>query len=307
MTSAIDLIGQGLARILLVGFPGAGKTGALACLANAGFKLRVMAFDKLANMAPMILHTKPECRSNIDIIPFEDKLRFGQKFTEPDGLPEAFSKAHKALDHWYSVGVDGEKVDLGRSKTWGPDHVLVLDSLTSMGRASMRRVQSMLNRTPLNTQDRDYGLAMGEQEAFIEKVTSDYNNFHVIVIAHLKIVGPKDIRKGDSDITKELKEREVDLVSTRLYPSALGKALPPVIAGHFSTTLLVETKHTRKGVQRVIRTVPRPELDLKIPAPNMPDEFDISDGLLKVFEALTGGVDQCLSQPETEGETSDVG
>jgi len=307
MTSATELAELGLARILLVGYPGAGKTGSLACLLNAGFKMRVLAYDKMANMAPLIMNTKPEFLPNLDIISCEDNLRYGQKFAEPDGLPEAFVKGHGALVKWVSVNPKtGEKTDLGASKKWGADTVVVLDSLTSMGRAAMRKAQPLMNRTPLNTRDSDYGFAMVEQEAFVERLTASDNGFHVIVLAHLKIVGPKDVRKGEEDVTRILKEREVDLVSTRLYPSALGKVLPPVIAGHFSTTLLMESSFDNRGrAKRMIRTLPRPELDLKVPAPDLPSELDISDGLLKVFEALTGGVDRCLS-PTEEGDTTNV-
>src|SRR5690349_24883302 len=39
-----------------------GKTGALVALANAGLKLRVLAYDKAANFQPLLNYTKPEVR-----------------------------------------------------------------------------------------------------------------------------------------------------------------------------------------------------------------------------------------------------
>src|SRR3990167_7269492 len=134
MANAADLIEEIPARVLLLGTPGSGKTGSLACLANAGFKLRVLAFDKRANMVPLLMYTKTEYRKNIDILFFEDKLRAGQRFIEPIGVPSAFRLAYLAMDHWkYTTGE--HEIDLGASRDWGLDTVVVLDSLTAMGQA----------------------------------------------------------------------------------------------------------------------------------------------------------------------------
>lgn len=273
------------ARVLLLGYPGAGKTGSLACLANAGFKLRVLDFD--GNLKPLLQFTRPECRANIDILSFEDRTRQGPKYIEPVGIPEAFANALRAMDHWKYKEEDGTEVDLGHSRDWGLDTIVVLDSLTSMGQAAFRRAMVLQNKTPGNITDQVWGLAMNEQEAFIEKLTSTQNGHHVIVLSHLVMVGPKEIRKGDDEITKGIKETLADLIPTRLYPSALGQKLPPKIGAHFPCTLLLETEVRQKQVRHVIRSLPRPELDLKLPAVEALDGVAVEDdGMLKVFKAL---------------------
>jgi len=289
MANAKDLKKSRPARIMLVGYPGTGKTGALACLANAGYKLRVLDFD--GNLEPLLLFTEDDSLENIDILSFHDELRGGLKSIEPKGRPDAFAEALKAMDHWKYTDGDGNDVDLGRSKDWGPDTVVVLDSLTSMGRAAMRRAMSFLNKTPLNRTDQTWGFAMQEQEAFIEKLASPMNKHHVIVTAHLKMLGPKEVRKGDNDVTIKAKEEAAELVPTRLFPSALGRALPPQIGGHFPTLLLVEPKFYGSKVKRVIHTLPRPELDLKVPAPDLPATVPIEDGLVTIFNKLKGETD----------------
>ncbi len=278
------------ARILLLGYPGSAKTGALACLANADYKLRILDYD--GNLEPLLLYTDPDKLKNIDVIQLEDKLRSGPQFIEAAGIPTAFSKGVQMMMHWkYTDPDSGEEVDLGiPSKDWGPDTILVIDSLTSMGKASKRRAQKMMNKTPLNTTQQVWGLAMEDQEAFCEITTRPSNKFHVIMIAHLKMIAPPDATKGDTDLTKDLKERAADLIPTRIYPSALGQALPPEISGHFPTVLLADWEVRGKDkVRRFIRTVPKTELDLKCPVKDMPAEIDLSDGLLKVIEALTKG------------------
>lgn len=277
MSNAADISRSMPVRILLMGNPGAGKTGSLACLANAGFKLRVLAFDKESNMMPLLLHTRPECRANIDILFFEDRMRAGQRFIEPIGVPSAFADAIKAMTNWPG---------LGASKDWGPETVVVLDGITSMGTASMRRAMAMANKTPLNRTQQVWGFAMDDQDNFIELMVSNANRFHFIALSHTKMIGPKDVTNSDDDLSKTIKQQAADLVETRLYPSALGRELPRNIARHFPCALLIESEFKGKTVRRVIRTVQRPELDLKVPASSLADSLPIEDGLLTVFRAL---------------------
>lgn len=289
MVSAVDLAENLAARVMILGYPGSGKTGALCCLADAGYKLRVIDFD--GNYQSLLKFSKPESLKNIDIVTLEDKMRGGPKCVETSGIPTAFADGLRLAGHWkYKHPLTGEEIDLGATKDWGPDHVLVIDSGTGCGRAAFRRTVAVQNRNPMNTRDSDWGLAMGDQDRFMEMLTSTQNRFHVVVNFHLKIIGPKDVRKGDSDLTKELKEAVAQLVSHRLFPSALGHALPQTIAEHFPTVLLAESECRHGKVKRKLITLPRPELDLKVPAPELPPVLPLESGLLTVFEALTGGV-----------------
>ena len=63
-------------KMLLIGDPKAGKTGACASLANdLGLKLRVANFD--GNIGPLLEYARPEARSLIDIEVFTEKMRWG--------------------------------------------------------------------------------------------------------------------------------------------------------------------------------------------------------------------------------------
>lgn len=283
-------------RLMIVGYPGTAKTGMIASIANAGYKIRMIDYD--GNSQSLLAYTNPDKLANIDIVYLEDKMRNGERFIETTGIPTAFRAGLDLMDEWKYKEPDGTQINLGRSKDWGCDTVVVLDSLTSMGLASFRRQQSLSNKTPLNTTEQVWGLAMAQQEAFIEKLTSETNNFHVIVIAHLKIVGPKDLRKEDEDITKAIKAEMQELIPNRLFPSALGKALPPVIGGHFP--LLIEAANDFKAgkVERVIRTIPRPELDLKVPSKVSFDKANVSDGLAKIFAELAPPLASCGATKE---------
>lgn len=286
MTNAANLVRTLPVRCLLLGHPGAGKTGALAPLLNAGFKMRMLDFD--GNLEPLLQFTDPGKLSNLDVLHFEDKMRLGSGFMEPVGIPTAFKNALNALDNWvYEEG--GEKIDLGCSKDWGPDTIVVVDSLTKMGDAAFRRAQKMLNKNPTNTTQQVWGLAMAEQLAFVERLTSTSNRHHTIVLAHMKIIAPKDSGKGDSELTEDLKKRMAEVVPTRYYPRALGYELPQTIGGEFSTALVMETEYVGMKARRYLKSIPSELLDLKIPAPNFPAKLDIADGMLTVFKALSPG------------------
>lgn len=279
-------------RMMIVGYPGTAKTGMIASLANAGYKIRMMDFD--GNSQSLLAYTDKDKLSNIDIVYLEDKMRNGERFIETTGIPTAFRAGLDLMDEWKYKEPDGTLISLGRSRDWGCDTVLVLDSLTSMGLASFRRQQSLSNKTPLNTTEQVWGLAMAQQEAFIEKITSETNNFHVVVLSHLKIVGPKDLRKEDEDITKEIKKEMQELIPNRLFPSALGRALPPVIGGHFPILIEATNEFKANSVNRVIRVVPRPELDLKLPSKISFDKASVSDGLIRIFKELAPPLEACL-------------
>ena len=274
---------------IIAGYPGSGKTGSLACLANAGFKLRIISFDKMANIAPLEQHTKPECLDNIDALFFEDQLSDSSKFIGVKGLPTAFADAFRAMDKW-AYKEDGVEVDLGRSRDWGPDTVVVLDNLTSMGEAGFRRAMAALGKTSLNTTQQLWGLAMKDQAAFLERAMSNKNQFHFIALSHLKMVGPKDLAKDDDALTKELKERAADLIPTRLYPTALGQELPRNISGQFSTAIEAERQVDRLGKEkRVLKTVSGAEFDSKVPTrKSLPATLPVEDGLLTILEAVCG-------------------
>ncbi len=278
---------------MIVGFPKSAKTGSLAALANAGFKLRIIDFD--GNLEPLLTFVKPEYLGNIDAVTLQDDKKAAVNTLEQKGKPSAYMQAFRLMDEWKYTDEDGTEVNLGRSKDWGPDTVLVLDTLTSMGDAAFANVLFRNNRNSSNTRDSDWGAAMADQDAFIDRLTSPSNRFHVLALAHLKLVGASDVRSGDTDLTKELKERTADLIPTRYYPSALGKQLPPLIGRHFPTLLLAESVPTRTGVKYTLNAIPRKELDLGMPAAEIPTDMTVGDGLVKVFEALTPGIKWCLS------------
>jgi hypothetical protein len=285
MTNASKMIDERLARVLVVGFPGSAKTGGLASLANAGFKIRMLDFE--GNNEAFLAHVKPEFLQNIDICYLKDEMHDSSSGLAVRGVPTAFRRALKLMDHWKYTDKDDEVVDLGHSKDWGRDTIVVLDSLTAMGERAMEAALSKTNRTILNRSDGVWGYAMAEQQHFIDKLTSRLNNHHLIVISHLVMIGPKDVRKGENPVTEKIKEQLADLIDTRYYPSALGWKLPQQIGGAFSTIVRAEAIAKGNSIVYRLRTMPRKELDLKVPAASIPTDLDLAaDGMLRLFKSI---------------------
>lgn len=283
-------------RMLILGYPGNMKTGSLACLADAGFKLRVLNYG--GNPESLIKFTKPENRKNIDVVTFEDPIAQAGATLGLAKPPTAFIDGFRMLDQWRYPDPDGDEIvpakevggktiperrytNLGASKDWGPDHITILDGLTGQGEAAFSRAMSIMNKTPLNRSQPMWGLAIDEQLKFIKKLLSQSNRHHVIVISHIKMIGPKDIERDDSDLTKEIKERAASMVPTRMYPKALGWELPQSIAGEFPTVIQLE--------QGKITVEPRKEIDLKVPVLDRAILKGLKvqeGGLLTIFKAL---------------------
>lgn len=271
-------------RIMLIGYPKSGKTGALACLANAGYNLRVLSFDGAYD--PLLVYTEPDKLANIDIATLKDRLKpaTSKSVTQVRSNPRAFVQAMELIDGWKYQDGD-ETVDLGDATSWGTDTVLVIDNLTDMGEAAFNFLLALRDRTGRSKRRKDWGDAMAEQDQFCQIVTSDAIGCHVIMLSHIKMVGPEDYGDDDDEETKERKNAKADVVPFRLYPSALGRELPPRIHRHFPIMLRVETRDVGGGrpVRRVITAVPRPDIDAGAPILGLTGDLPQDTGLLEVF------------------------
>ena len=273
-------------KVMIVGYPGGGKTGSLTSLPPAGYELRII--NMKGNPDPLFAFLDKKYWPMVDIVNVEDKLKAGAKRIATPGAPTAFNTALSLMDHWtYTDPETGEVVDEGKPDDWGPKKILVLDTMTALGRACMRRQCFMTNRVEKGPRPRDWLSAQGDQDACMEILTSQAKACPVIVIAHLKLIGPKETETDDDAATKEVKAKAVEVVPFRLFPSALGRALPPTIAEHFGTCLLAELDTDRKPYKRVLRTISTDNLDLKTPVAKAPVTLPLESGLATIFEALT--------------------
>lgn len=269
-----------------LGYPGAGKTGSWACLANAGYKLRIIDLDH--NLDPLLEFVDEENYKNVEVVSLYDRLKLGARRLETVKPPTVFAKTLKLLSHWkYTDPETEEEIDFGKPMEWGTDTVLILDSGTALGHAAKRRETFIApDWTPT---DSIYGGAMDDQESVMQILGSNQYKCHVIVTFHLKMIGPK-LRKDkkETDAEKDAKEAAAEIIETRLYPSSLGWLLPPIIGSNFPTTILNEAKTVGNKTKRIIRTTPCSNIDIKLALQGLPAELPIEDGMLQIFNKLKG-------------------
>jgi hypothetical protein len=246
-----------LVKVILLGDSGTGKTGALASLVKAGYRLRVLDMDnKLqTGILPQVL--KRECPGKIAQVDFEalrDKFKSSPLGPIPDGIPDAFTKALALLDKW----TDGSK-----PKEWGPKSIFVLDSLTFLADAAFNWAKAM---APGVKDPRQwFYTAQQAVESTIALLTAESFATNVVVIAHVNWQNrPDGTMKG--------------------YPASIGSALGPTIPAYFDNMILCQTGAANR---RTIQTIPTALVDLKNPASfTMAPTLPLETGLATFFETL---------------------
>lgn len=257
---------QETVKMLFIGDSGSGKTGALASLVKAGYELAILDFDNGLDILFNILREEPnasELLSRVYYATCVDKLKTISGVPVPDGVPKGWSSALKLLDNWKE-----EDVDLGQVSTWGPERILVIDSLTFASKSAFRYVDTI---NSFKDARQTYGEAQKQIEGMLGLLYSDTVKCNVIITSHITFV-------------------DVDGGFTRGYPSSIGKALSPQIPRYFNSVIEAKTKGTGPNAKHVIITVPDGMIELKVPTlpGKIPAELPLETGLATFFEAQVG-------------------
>lgn len=269
-------------KLLLIGDSGMGKTGALASLAAAGYRLRILDFDNgldilrdyCSNPASQYVKLNPKIAENVHYRTLIDPMKsFGGKVYPPRAI--AWQGAMAMLDHWK----DGD-TDLGKVETWGPQDVLVIDSMSNLSTAAFNFHLQMngalgANRTQ-NEWRRDIGGAQSLIRSLLQMLYDSSIKCNVIVTSHITFV----TEQGGNPQTD-------DANPSAGYPSAIGRALSPQIPRFFNTVLLVKTIGSGAGTRHRIYTKSQGLVGAKNSAPlKVLPEYALETGLADYFAAL---------------------
>jgi hypothetical protein len=246
-----------LVKAIVLGDSGTGKTGALASLVKAGFRLRVLDLDnKLqTGILPQVLKREfPDGLKQVDFEAPRDKLKSSPLGPVPDGIPDAFTKSLGLLDKWS---------DGSRPREWGDKTVFVLDSLTFLSDAAFNWAKAM--NPGVKDPRQWFYTAQQAVESTIAMLTAESFATNVLVLAHVNWQNrPDGTMKG--------------------YPASVGSALGPTIPAYFDNMILCQTG---AGNKRTIQTVPTALVDLKNPASfTMAPTLPLETGLATFFETL---------------------
>ena len=243
-------------KALVIGDSGAGKTGALGSLIQAGYRVSILDYDNKVQSGFLPQFLKKNCPDHLGLVDFEvvrDKFKTGPLGTPVlDGMPTAFKTGLALCDKW-SDGTLPRK--------WGPDRVLVVDSLTFMSDSAYNQAQAM---SPATKDPRQwFYTAQQWVENFIAMLTAKDFETHVLILAHISYQKNADgTEKG--------------------WPASVGKALGPTIPAYFDNMSLCQSMAAGK---RSIKTIATPILDLKNPA-GIAKTLPIESGMAEIFREL---------------------
>jgi len=262
MTSLRDHQSNNFTKLLLIGDAKSGKTGSLISLVKAGYKLRILDFDNLLDILKyMVGRECPELVDNVEFRTLRDRRKAAESGSVIDGKPVAFVNSLKMLDRWKH-----DEVDLGAPSEWGPDCILVIDSLSRLCDAAYDWRETLVPRGRFGEFDGRavYGDAQDAVEHLLATLTSSKFATNVIVIAHIQYIDlPDGTKKG--------------------FPQGLGKKLSPKIPQYFPSVVYYQNR----GGKRTIQTNSQPLIDCSNPAPfAMEKEYPIETGLAQFFGVL---------------------
>lgn len=244
-------------KLLYIGDSGTGKTGSLVSLLKDGYSMKIIDMDN--GLETLVQYARKE---GCDLSKVEYETIRDKYTTSPAGpivrTPKAYMRACEVLSKW--------------SETDDPMCVVVVDSLTMLGRAAFQWAKGM---NPTAKDGRNwYFAAQQALESNLALLTSEEFRMNVIVISHINY-----------NITYDDKGNEI---ARKGYTNAIGSALGPLIPDYFNTLILAETIGSGTNVRRKIKTIPTGVIDLKIPLPDADKEYPLETGLSTIFKALKG-------------------
>jgi hypothetical protein len=175
-------------RILICGEPAAGKTGALAQLANAGYRLMIHDFDQNSRVIGSYLTDKA---AEVYLNTYAAAKITGTNLFAGSGQAskQALSEMRRfcsMLEQWKVQGAE----DLGACTSWTPRDVVVIDSGTFLGELLLLAAQEdpetkKDGRSLYNVAGKYYG-------AILDHLTGNKMGATVIMLTHLMQTGEKD-------------------------------------------------------------------------------------------------------------------
>ena len=191
------------AKIMEIGKSGSGKTGSLASLVAAGYRLRIMDTNKGINALRSLLTNykypyRKYCETHginigsaVSYVPIDQNMRVcdglipGEKAGEikPKDA-RAWDRATGLLTNW----IDGD-LKLGNINTWTDKNVLVINSFSTLAYDCYYFVQSFNGRLGAREEGYDFQRNVGGAQSLLRRMLellySTSVKCNVIIISHL--------------------------------------------------------------------------------------------------------------------------
>ena len=252
-------------RVLICGEPAAGKTGALAQLANAGYRVLLHDFD--SNSRVLASYLKPGAAdvyvNTYAVAKITNTNLFAGSGTATKQALDSMRLFCKMLEHWKT---DSE--DLGPTSKLTSKDVIVIDSGTFLGEMMLLAAHEDPEtkrdlRSLYNVAGRYYG-------AILDHLTGPKVAAYVIVLTHLMQTGDKD-------------DQGKIIGKSRDIPVGIGEKFSKKMQTYFSDIWHLEVGRDGK---RSFKTSATDRASLRTSVPNLikpVEEFDLAS----LFDRLT--------------------
>ena len=253
------------ANILLVGATGTGKTHSIRTLCDLGLEVFVVftepGMEVLADIPSDKLHWKyiapstPEWTDMIDSANKINKMTFKSLTDLSDINKSKYTEFLDLLTTLSNFKDDRTGKEYGAVDSWGPERVLVVDSLSGLNIMAMNLVTGS---KPVKSMA-DWGVAIDNLERLITKLCVD-TKCHFVLTAHL--------------------ERETDETTggSSLMAATLGRKLAPKLPRFFSDVI-----HVKRDGGKFLWSTASINVDLK--ARNLPLADNLNPSFVPIIES----------------------
>lgn len=268
-----------ITKLLLMGDSGAGKTGALASLADAGYKLFILDLDNGIDVLANYLTSEKSpydkaCAANVRYVTLTDPMRSlnGMMFAKS---AKAWLKLGNMLDRWK----DGDE-DLGVPSEFGDKSIVVIDSLTFAAQIALNyhlSINGALGKVRTSNEGRrDIGAVQTMLENLLRLLYSDEFKCNVIVTSHITYTNDDGTTPNPDDNKQVIG-----------FPSAIGRSLSPRIPRYFNTMVNARVIGTGPSAKHQILTHSNGIIAGKSSAPlKLKSSYPLETGLAEIFKAL---------------------
>jgi hypothetical protein len=261
MPNLTDYAGAKVTKMLVVADSGAGKTGALASLARAGYNLRILDYDSGLNVLVDLLKSDPQALARIEYETLTDSMKNVSGKLIPKSAT-VWQRTSKILDNWSPPNASAK---LGPITSWGPQDILIIDSLSFLAKGAMDWILAMNGRLGAQPHQSDWYSGQQLLEQLMQLLFDEGVKCNVIVNCHITYIGEEN-------------------GPVKGYPATLGKALSPKIGSYFNTVLRIKTSGVGQSRQRKIFTKTSDIVELKTASPtSVKAEYSIETGLAEYF------------------------